>query len=267
MSMLNTGYAEVNGTRLYYESAGEGFPLVLIHGFGADSRIWDSQVPPFAEHFRVIRYDARGFGKSALPTDQPYTPPDDLKALLDYLNIFHAHIMGQSMGGEIAIDFALAYPAVTRSLVLADPAIGGHQWSAAYQEAMGPIGAVIIASGFKAAIDLLMAHPLHVPIAEQPAAGATLRHILESYSGWHITHTDPWKHPDPPAIQRLTEITAPTLILSGERSVPDFQQMAAALERDVPNARKVVLPGVGHVIPLEAPKAVNELTLKFLASV
>lgn len=106
-----TGFAEVNGTRLYYEIAGSGDPLLLIHGSTLDTRMWDDQFETFAQHYTVVRYDVRGFGKSALPAGESYARPDDLKGLLDYLDIAHASVLGLSMGGGIAIDFVLAYPA------------------------------------------------------------------------------------------------------------------------------------------------------------
>ena len=93
-----SGFAEVNGTRLYYEIAGSGEPLVLLHGLGADTRVWDYNFEELTRHYRAIRYDMRGYGQSAAPA-QPYTHEDDLKALLDYLGISRAHIMGQSYGG------------------------------------------------------------------------------------------------------------------------------------------------------------------------
>ncbi|MCC7447718.1 MAG: alpha/beta hydrolase [Anaerolineae bacterium] len=262
-----SGFADVNGTRLYYEVAGSGFPIVLIHGFGADSRVWDHQVEPFAKHYQVIRYDARGYGKSAVPTGESYTHPDDLEALLDCLNIQQAHIMGQSMGGEIAMEFALAYPAATRSLILVDSALGGYQWSQAYNESWIPIFTEAAQSGFKNAIDILMTHPLHVPISEKPEAASRLRAILNDYSAWHLTNRDTWRRPEPPAIQQLANITAPTLLMIPERGIPDFQQIAALLQRDIPNVRTVRIPGSGHVIPLEAPEQLNAVTLDFLADI
>ena len=78
-----TGFAEVNGTRLYYEIAGSGHPLVLIHGSTLDTRMWDDQFEPFVQHYTVVRYDVRGFGQSALPTGEPHARPDDLKTLLE----------------------------------------------------------------------------------------------------------------------------------------------------------------------------------------
>ncbi|HEY7490512.1 MAG TPA: alpha/beta hydrolase [Candidatus Tectomicrobia bacterium] len=124
-----TGFADVNGTRLYYEVAGTGHPLVLIHGFSLDTRMWDDQFEVFAQGYQVLRYDLRGFGKSAVPTDTPYTHPDDLYALMTHLGIEHADIVGLSLGGAVALDFAVTYPRATDVLIPVDAALlGGYQW-------------------------------------------------------------------------------------------------------------------------------------------
>jgi pimeloyl-ACP methyl ester carboxylesterase len=122
------GFAEVNGTSLYYEITGTGFPVVLMHGGTLDTRMWDDQVPPFAQHYRVLRYDLWGYGRSAVPTEQPYDRTDDLRELLAFFDIDQAHIIGHSIGGNLATDFALAHPAATASLVLVDSAFSGYQW-------------------------------------------------------------------------------------------------------------------------------------------
>lgn len=104
---VEIGFAEVNGTRLYYEVAGEGHPLVLNHGFLADKSSWDDQFPVFAQHYKVIRYDLRGFGSSGLITE-PYAPSEDLYALLKFLGIEKTYLLGLSGSGSIAIDFTLS---------------------------------------------------------------------------------------------------------------------------------------------------------------
>ena len=124
------GFIEVNGTRLYYEMAGAGDAVVFLHGFTLDTRMWDDQFERFAEQYHVIRYDLRGFGQSAVPTDAPYAHFDDLKALLDALGIEQAHLVGLSKGGGVALDFALAFPTYVRGLVLIDSILGGFSWSA-----------------------------------------------------------------------------------------------------------------------------------------
>ena len=98
-------FVAANGTRLYYEAAGAGHPVVLLHGFTFDTTMWDDQFLPLAQHFRVIRYDMRGFGRSDLPGAESYSHVDDLKALLDHLGISQAHLVGLSKGGAIALDF------------------------------------------------------------------------------------------------------------------------------------------------------------------
>src|SRR5215213_7322991 len=119
-----TGMAEVNGARIYYEVAGEGEPLVLVHAGIADSRMWEGQFKAFAERYRVIRHDMRGFGRTAL-VDGAYSHHEDLRTLLDKLKVERAHLVGCSMGGGAVLDFALEYPQRVGNLVLVGSAVGG----------------------------------------------------------------------------------------------------------------------------------------------
>src|SRR5262245_48758389 len=103
------GFAPVAGTRLFYEVKGAGPAVVLIHGGQLDSRMWDDQFDALAKGFTVIRYDVRGYGGSFQP-DRPYSDADDLAGLLDYLETQKVHVVGLSLGGRIAVDFAVAHP-------------------------------------------------------------------------------------------------------------------------------------------------------------
>src|SRR4026207_822680 len=118
--------AEVNGTRLYYEVQGAGRPVVLVHGGVRGGGVWDDQVPVLAKKYRVIRYDVRGFGRSAEPVG-PYLAADDLVALRDHLRIPRATLGGRSLGGRISIDFALLHPERVEALVLLAPGLSGFQ--------------------------------------------------------------------------------------------------------------------------------------------
>ena len=100
---INSGYAEVNDTRLYYELSGEGPTVVLIHGFSIDTRMWDDQMDLLTSHFQVLRYDMRGFGRSALPDERAYGPCVDLFELLAFLKIEKAGVIGLSLGGWVAL--------------------------------------------------------------------------------------------------------------------------------------------------------------------
>ena len=222
---MTTQFAEatVNGTRLCYQFTGIGPPLVLLHGFTLDLRMWEAQVAAFAPYYRVLRYDLRGFGGSALPGTTTYNHADDLCALLDHLGIATAAIIGLSMGGEVALDFALAYPERVRALVLADAMIGGYPWSAAWQAATAPVWRMAREAGVVPAKALWLAHRgLFGAALEQQAVATTLIRMVEDYSGWHWCNRDPREKPPQPTIERLTQIATPTLIITGEHEDPNF---------------------------------------------
>jgi pimeloyl-ACP methyl ester carboxylesterase len=261
------GLAAVNGTRLYYEVAGEGQPLVLVHGFTLDTRMWDAQFEPLAHHYRVIRYDLRGFGKSALPTGESYAHYDDLKALLDHLGIAQAYLLGLSLGGAITLELTLAHPEITRALILVDTVLWGFHWSAKQSAEDAAIWTTARQSGVQAAKDLWLDHSLFGPARKNPAVASRLAQIVSDYSGWHLVHSDPGRVPDPPAARRLDQIRAPTLVIVGERDLPDFRRIADTCEQQIVNARKVILPGVGHMSNMEAADKFNETVLGFLANI
>lgn len=263
------GFAEVNGTRLYYEVAGVGPALVLLHGFTLDARMWDDQVGDLARGFQVVRYDLRGFGRSALPGDQQYTHAEDLRALLDYLGIdVAAAIVGMSMGGEVALSFALAYPAALQALVLVDAMVEGHQWSSHWDAMITPVWQGARKEGIAVGKARWLAHEgLFGPARAQPAVGAALSRIIEDYSGWHWVNRDPQRREAVPTIDRLDQIALPTLVVVGERDDDDFQAQSDVLASRIPGARKVVIPGVGHMSNMEDPAVFNRVVLGFLAGV
>lgn len=260
---VETGMAKVNDTQLYYEVAGDGPPLVLIHGFLLDTRMWDDQFEAFAQHYRTVRYDVRGFGKSALPTDAAYSPVDDLKSLLLHLGITQAHIVGLSMGGGIAIDFAIVHPEMTITLIAADPLLGGYTTSE-LDATIAPVAERAVIAGGKAANALLLNHVIFVPAREQLQVYTRLRTILAENSGWHWVNSDPQIELEPLAVERLQEIAAPTLILVGERDMADFHAITAILQQKIRNAALVILPGAGHMSNMEAPTLFNAAVLAFL---
>jgi 3-oxoadipate enol-lactonase len=257
-------FADVNGTRLFYELAGAGPPLTLIHGFGLDTRMWNDQFAALARHYRVLRYDARGFGRSAVPGAEPYAHEEDLCALLEYLDIGHTALIGFSLGGGIAISFALAYPAAVEALIVVSSLLPGRRLSAELGESFGAIWSAGRALGVAAARERWLQHRLFAPILEQPEPAARFVQIVAEYSGWEWAHKDPQIRPDPSPAERLGEIRAPTLAIVGERDLPDFHAIASLIERAVPGARRAVLAGVGHMLNMEAPERFNALVLDFL---
>lgn len=256
--------AHVAGTRLAYEVIGTGPSLVLIHGFALDTRMWDDQIAALAQRYQIIRYDMRGFGRSALPDGTPYTPAADLKALLEYLGLGRATILGLSLGGGVALTFALSYPEATRSLILVDAMIDGWDWSSAWNEQAGAVWTAGKESGVARAKERWLALPLFQPARQQPDIARLLSRMVSDYSGWHWHNDDPQQPPHPPTILRLGSIGAPTLILVGERDVPDFRAMADTLKRGVAHSQHIILPGVGHLSNMEDSTQFNAIVRRFL---
>src|SRR4030095_9678065 len=257
------GMAEVNGTRLYYEVAGTGHAVVFIHGFTLDTRMWDDQFESLAEQFQVIRYDMRGYGKSALPTDEEYSRVEDLKALLDHLKIKQAYLVGQSMGGGIAIDFTLTYPEYVDALVLIDTALSGFDGSTEGNARFALIWEEASRGGIPAAKASWLTHPFFTLAPSQPDVTARLAQIVENYSGWHFVNESHEHNLNPPAAQRLREITIPTLAIVGQHDVPDFLQITDLISQEVPQVRKIIIPNVGHMSNMEAPDEVNRAIFEF----
>lgn len=261
----SAGLVTVNGTRLWCEAVGQGAPLVLIHGSPLDATMWDAQVAPLAGRYRVIRYDVRGFGRSDVPTSAAYRHEDDLAALLDHLGVGRATVLGLSMGGRLAADFALAHPERVQALVLAGSSLSGFPWTEDLPAQTAEIAAALRAGGVPAARAVAAGRHWFQPAQRVAEVRRQCLDMIETYSGWHWLHADSVMPPQPPAYARLEEITVPTLTIVGEHDHPDILGVAAALASRVPRAELVTLPGVAHMVNLEAPEAFNGLVLAFLA--
>jgi pimeloyl-ACP methyl ester carboxylesterase len=257
-----SGIAEVNGTRLYYETTGSGPHVVLLHGGNLDSRMWDDQVPFLAKSFTVTRYDIRPYGRSAL-AEKGYSNVDDLTALMDALGITRASLVGLSLGGRIAIDFALVHPDRVDKLVLMGPGLTGFPFNQK-DEAVLAMLARAKSGDAQGAMELWLQHPMMAPAMARPAVAARIRPIaMDNAKIWsHLAVGE--RVPNPPAIKRLGDVRAPTLVIVGERDVPDIQQIVKLVATSVPGARTAVVPGAAHMPNMEDPSLVNRWLGEFL---
>ena len=263
-SATTAGVLALPGARLAYEVTGAGAPVLLVHGFGLDMRMWDPQVEYLAGRFRVVRYDCRGFGASG-PFDPAcgYTHAGDLLALLDHLSIEEAVLAGLSFGGRVVMQAALAAPARVRGLALLDAVLDGVSWDPVSAEALNEAARQARARGMLAGRAAWLAHPLFTAARQRPAVASALAAMVAGYPGQHWIGHDPHLETERRAIDVLDELAMPVLVAVGEHDVPGFQEMSAVLARGIPAARYHIVADAGHMINMEQPGAVNALLSRF----
>jgi pimeloyl-ACP methyl ester carboxylesterase len=266
-SSQTTGYLNVGGSKLYYETIGEGYPLTLIHDGLVDGRVWDEQVSFFAEQYQVIRYDRRGYGRSERPWAD-YSNVADLYALLNFLEIEHTSLMGVSAGGMIAIDFALAHSARVDALALVGANVNGFEGSEhSEQRVQAAIRPLIEEDDVEQAIENWVNDPYFVSPANTTARVRFREFLTTSPHNLYDPHWHSFEEVGQPAIERLPEIHAPTLLIVGEADIPDNHAVSGALQVGIKGSKRVVLPNAGHLVNLEQPQAFNQLVSEFLGSV
>ncbi|HWP37913.1 MAG TPA: alpha/beta hydrolase [Gemmatimonadales bacterium] len=259
----------VSAAGLAYDVVGRGDPVVLIHGFALDRRMWEPQMTglteaaPAGASFQVIRYDLRGHGRSTASFADSFAHHDDLARLLDELVVRRAAVVGFSLGARVAVDFALAYPERVSGLVLAGPSISGY----VARERPAGIDSVFAAvrSGDTRRAAWSFAQMPMMVIRSDTAMHAFMRGIvLDNAAIWDV-RSNPERALTPPAIVRLGALTVPVLLIAGDEDIPDILRTADAVVAGTGGrAQKAVLPGVGHMVNLAAPAQFNELMLDFL---
>lgn len=263
--------AETNGILTHYELEGEGPPVILIHGHASDRRLWERHAAFLAQNrFRAVRYDLRGHGCSDAPASG-YTLDNyvrDLADLLDRVSIDRAHLVGLSMGGGIALAFALDHPDRVRSVALIDTALPGFAYSPDYEAAIERLRDAVRTEDVRAALEKhWLTHPLFDGIRRNPEQFDLLRQMVFTYTGADYLDETDYPPLARPPIDRLADMTVPVLVMVGELDLPDFRLIADILVDNIPGAESVVVPNAGHVLPLERPEAVSDALLAFLTRV
>lgn len=267
-SGMTAGYAEVNGARLYYEVAGEGHPLVLIHAAIADNRMWNGQFSEFAKHYRVLRYDMRGFGKSVM-VDGQYSDTGDLFALLNFLGMDKAYLLGCSMGGSTALDLTLEHPAMVDVLVMEASGIRGIKFNGEYPALEDELEAALkagdIARSAELAARIFLAGEGRTLEQIDPALLASFMDMVTialNNEKRRDEHTMP--PPEPPTATRLSEMHIPLLYIYGNRDEPVIIHIAKTLAQQIPGIQVAMMPGTAHLPSMEQPEEFNRIVLDFL---
>ena len=261
MSHLTTD----DGVKLYYEDTGKGIPVVFVHEFAGDTRAWESQVRYFARYYRCITYNARGYPPSDVPPGDKYSQErarDDIRSVLDALQIDKAHVVGLSMGGFATLHFGFTYPQRARSLVIAGCGYGAEPDKRAQFAAEAEASA-------KRFEEVTMAKA-----AEAYALGPTrVQHQNRDPRGWREFADQLAEHSTEGAartmrgvqakrpslyelVDKMKQITAPTLIMTGDEDWPCLEP-GLLMKKTIATAGLVVMPNAGHNINLEDPAAFN----------
>lgn len=252
--------ADLGGFDAYWEEQGSGPPLILIHGLGASTAVWDRVAPLLAGELRTIAYDLRGLGRSGTP-DPPYSLDDlvrDLLALLDRLGLDRVALVGHSLGGAVALSFAVDHPdRVSRVVVVSVPMRTSDETrrlvharaAVAEREGMDAVAELHAAAGFPPGFDdeATLARYKRMISSGDPAGYAALVRLV-----------------DLDVSDRLPALTRPTLLVAGEldRVVPPSGVRAAA--DAIEGCEYVELAGCGHVAPLERPDELAAHVLEFV---
>ncbi len=262
-----TGFLGSEGARLYYEVAGEGHPLLLIHAGIADSRMWDEQFSVFAQHYRVIRYDMRGYGKTEVPAG-PVSNHGDVANLLSHLHVEKAHILGISFGGLVALDFTLACPEMVAALILVTPSVSGRLPAEREQQFIDEENAYLekgnLAGATEVNLRMWVDGPKRTPQQVAPAVRERVRQMQLHAFSVPVPEEAEELPLTPPAYARLAEVHAPTLLLVGDADLPARITLTDELTSAIAGAQQVVIPGVAHMVSMEKPEEFNHIVLDFL---
>ncbi|MET0645278.1 MAG: alpha/beta fold hydrolase [Pyrinomonadaceae bacterium] len=254
------------GFELYYEEHGRGEPLVLVPGFGAGLWIWYRQVPGFAERFRTIVFDPRGVARSA--ADAPFTMrdlADDLAALLEELRVEEAHVLGASFGGFVAQEFALAHPALVRSLVLCCTSYGGAGHRPPSAETLAAIASTKgLNTEERVRENLLLAFSPRFAAEHAQEVERVTRLRAENVVPEHVYLRQLQAAFAFDAAARVGGIEAPTLVITGDEDVIVPHENSLNLAAAIPGARLRVIEGGSHAFFIERAEEFNRAVVEFI---
>lgn len=251
---------DVNGARLWYDEAGSGPAVLLLHGGLGDSRLWEPVVPYLAERFRTIRVDFRFYGRSTGP-NVPWSWQDDTVGVLDELGIERAALVGLSLGGKLALDIALAHPERLWAVAGVAPGLGGHD-GAAYTEEQNARYEAAKAEG-----DLAAAMEIDLEVWAPLGADERIRQLWRATPEANSFPPDlePLAPPGATAKERLGELAVPTLIVTASHDPAGMREIGRLVEQEAPDARHLELDS-DHYVTLREPELLSGVLLDFLAA-
>jgi len=260
---LRSGTVEVPGGELFYDIAGSGPAVVLLHDGLLHRVMWMDQMEPLAAEWTVIRYDRRGYGKSSKPETE-YSNIEDLLRLLDALGVERACLVGMSAGGGLALDFTLEHPDRVASLVLVGAVVGGMGHTDHFSRRGGYLSPEIRTDPVQFRRYWFEQDPYTV-FSENTEVRNLAAGVLEANpQNLAPENSRLLQGAERPALSALGEISVPTLVIVGEHDIPDIHAHAGALAGGIPQSQRVVVYRSGHLVPMEQPQVFNRMVLDFL---
>ncbi|RSM37546.1 alpha/beta hydrolase [Amycolatopsis balhimycina DSM 5908] len=261
------GELDLGDGTLSYEERGTGRPVVFLHAGGMTRAMWDEQFAHLAGTHRVLRYDARGAGDSSDPPPE-FSHREDLKKLLDTLDVERPVLVGCSFGSRVFLDFAVAHPDRVGGLFLSSPGISGMEFRDPYVLGLVAKTAEAARSGdgpgvLESVLRLWVDGPHRTPAEVDPEVRASCRTMLLDNA--RKGHPAPVIGTELGAIGRVAELRARTLVVTGDLDSTDIFAVADLVERETPHARHARVPGAAHMVNLEQPARFGELLDEFLA--
>lgn len=262
---VDSGYIDVEGGKLFYEIAGKGENIVLLHDGIVHCEIWDEQFPVLAKDYRVVRYDRRAYGKSSDPEAQ-YSDITDLNQVFIQLKIEKAIVFGMSAGGGLAIDFTLKYPEKVSALVLVGAVVGGFGYTSHMITRGGRISyPKDFADPQKVAKYFIMDDPYTIYSENVKTKERVMKMIGTNSNFAREAGKPPFsQRAERSAVKFLSEIKVPALILVGEYDIPDVHAHIGVINAGIKNSTRQIIPKSGHLIPIEQPALFNEAVSAFL---
>jgi pimeloyl-ACP methyl ester carboxylesterase len=250
-------FIEDNGRR--HEPA-----LVFLHGFSFDSRMWRAQLDYFGHHYRVLAYDARGFGRSPQPPDKHWSALDDLDAVLAQASINRAILVAHSMAAITACDYCRQHPECVEAMILVSPSAANYHWPQgflaqwlAYQE--------LAAVNMEAAKAAWLGSELFTHACADSEVAAQMQAMIDSYSGWHWL-TNQSVSTSQLATSALARIELPVLLINGSDDSPVFLDCAGKLAQQFTNSRQLLISDSDHMCNMEQPGVFNRELGDFIAA-
>ncbi len=262
---VETGFAEIGTSRLYYEIAGVGEPtVVLLHGGMLDCTMWDEQFELLSRNHRVVRYDASAHGKSDLPPDA-YWDHADLRGLMDHLQIEQAVMVGLSLGGRVAIDFALEEPARVQAVVAVGSGLSGYRFvSETHVTNRKQMIAAWKSGDFDAIVEGFQREWTDGPYRTPEEVDPEVRERVRAMARNTVESVMEGRSLQPPAIDRLAELRVPMLVVVGKLDMPGIHEIANLLVDANSNAELVRIWDVAHMVNLENPEEFNRVLMEYL---